>query len=148
MCPFAAVLRVLSHAWPTARSDKLRQVAVQLASLASLEDVVTHGLQSLLEAPRGLIVPISAVERALPAALLRPRSRSRYPLPKAASSRPRGSILLSQRGPTGLSVKGVLRPRLTARSPPTAVPAPQPRVSERGRRGPRLRPVRASRRGC
>ena len=43
--------------------------------------------------------------RFLPAALLRPRSRSRSPLPKAAPGRPRRSTLLSQRGPAGLSVK-------------------------------------------
>ena len=52
-----------------ARSEQLRQLAVQLASLASLGDVVTHGLQSLVEAPSGLNAPISVVERALLAAL-------------------------------------------------------------------------------
>ena len=88
-----------------ARSEQLRQLAVQLASLASLEDVVTHGLRSLLESPSWLVAPLSSVEQVLLAALLRLRSRSRSPLPKAAPGRPRGSILLSQRGPTGLSVK-------------------------------------------
>ena len=53
-------------------------------------------LGSLWSLPRGL-PPRSC--------LLRSRSRSRSLLPKAAPSRPRGSILLSQRGPTGLSVK-------------------------------------------
>ena len=63
---------------------------------------------------------------------IRPRSRSHSPLPKAAPSRPRGSILLNQRGPTGLSFKSspvvppdrcrVLLPPLTAprRLPPAA----------------------------
>ena len=108
------------------RSEQLRLLAVQLASLASLEDVVTNGLQSLLEAPSGLIAPVSAAERALPAALLRPRSRSRSPLPRAAPNRSRGFILLSQRGPLGCPSRVVLRPRLTARSPLTAAPAPRP----------------------
>ena len=141
-----------SHAWPVARSEQLRQLAVQLASLASLEDVVPHSLQSLLEATSGLIAPISAVERALLAALfLRSRSRSRSPLPKAAYHRSRGSILLSQRGPTGCPSRIVLRLRLTARSPPTApvLPwSPLLALSSLGRRGPRVRSVRASRRGC
>ena len=57
---------------------------------------VTHGLQSLLKSPFGLVAPISSVEQVLPAALLRPRSRSRSPLAKAAPNRPRGSLLLSQ----------------------------------------------------
>ena len=87
-----------------ARSEQLRQLAVQLASPASLEDVVTHGLHSFTESPSRLVAPLSFVE-GLPAALLRPRSRSRSPLPKALPGRSRGSILLSQRGPTGLSVK-------------------------------------------
>ena len=108
------------------RSEQLRRVAVQLGSLASLEDVVTNGLQSLLEAPSGLIAPISAAERALPAALLRPRSRSRSPLPNAAPNRSRGFILLSQRGPLGCPSRVVLQRRLTARSPLTAALAPRP----------------------
>ena len=91
-----------------ARSEQIRHLAVQVASLASLEDVVTHDLQSLLETPSGLIAPISAVEHALPAALLRSRSRLRSLLPEAAPGRSRGSILLSQRRPIGLSVKSCL----------------------------------------
>ena len=42
---------------------KVRQLAVQLASLASLEDAVTHGLQSLLESPSELVAPISSLEQ-------------------------------------------------------------------------------------
>ena len=80
-----------------ARSEQLLQLAVQLASLASLEDAVTHGLQSLLESPSRLVASISVVEQAVPAPLVQPRSRSR--------SSCLGSILLSQRGPTDLSVK-------------------------------------------
>ena len=55
-------------------------------------------------------------------------SSSLFPLPKAAPNRPRGSILLSQRGPTGLTVKRCSPPRLrlSALPPPTAAPAPQP----------------------
>ena len=90
------------------RSDQLRQLVAQLDSLASMEDVVAHGFQSLLDSLAGIVAPVSVDERALPAALLRPRSRSRYPLPKAAPNRPHGSILLSQRGPTGLAVKSCL----------------------------------------
>ena len=60
-----------------AHSEQPRQLAVQLASLASLEDVVTQGLQSLVETPSMLVAPISSAEQGLPAALLRPRSRSR-----------------------------------------------------------------------
>ena len=70
-------------------SEQLRQLAVQLASLASLEDVVTHFWRRRLGSSRS---------NALLVALLRPRSRSRSPLPKAAPDRSRGSILLSQRG--------------------------------------------------
>ena len=54
---------------------------------------------------------------------LRPRSRSHTPLPKAAPSRPRGCILLNQRGSTGLSVKSSPVPRLIARFPLVATPA-------------------------
>ena len=55
------------------------------------------------------MVPIPATGPVSQLAHLRPRwrsrSRSRSPLPKAAPGRPRGSLLLYQRGPTGLSVK-------------------------------------------
>ena len=74
-------------------SDQLKQLAVQLASLASPEVVVTHGIQSLLDPPPGLVVP----DRALPVSLPRPRSRSRSRIPKAAP--PSWSILLSERVP-------------------------------------------------
>ena len=60
---------------------------------------------SLMETPSELNARFSAMEHALPAALLRPRSRSRSPLPRAAPGRSWGSILLSQRGATGLFVK-------------------------------------------
>ena len=73
MCPLFAVLRarLMSHVWLMARSEQIRQLAVQLASLASLEDVVTHGLQSLLESPSRVVAPTSSVELVLLAALLR-----------------------------------------------------------------------------
>ena len=123
LCPLSAVLRarLTSHVWLMARSEQLRQLAVQLASLETLEDVVTHGLQSLLESPSRLVAPISSVEQGSSAALLRPRSRSRSPLPKAPLGRSRGSILLSQRW-----LKSCPRLFPTVRSPPTAAPAPRP----------------------
>ena len=66
------------------RSEQLRQLAVQLASLASLEDVVTHGIESLFGSPSGLVAPIVADDRALLAPLSRPRS----PLPLIHTQRP------------------------------------------------------------
>ena len=87
------------------RVESLRHLAAQLSSLATLEVAVAHDVQALLEAPPEPVVPIPATGPAPRLAHLRPRSRSRSPLPKAAPSRPRGSILLNQRGPTGLSVK-------------------------------------------
>ena len=70
LCPLSAVLRarLMSHVWLMARSEQLRQLPVQLPSLPSLEDVVTHGLQSSLESPSRLVAPISSVEQVLPAA--------------------------------------------------------------------------------
>ena len=80
-------------------AESLRRLAAQLSSLATLEDAVAHGVQALLEAPPEPVAPI-------PAAHLRAPARALFPsLPKAAPSRPRGSILLNQRGPTGPSVK-------------------------------------------
>ena len=55
--------------WHMARSEQLRQLAAQ-ASLACLEDVITHGLQSLLESPSRLVAPVSSVEQVQPAARL------------------------------------------------------------------------------
>ena len=81
------------------RSKQVRQLAVQLASLASFEDVVTHGIQSLLDPSllRG--------SQSVPVSHPRPPSRSRSPLPKCAPRR-RGSILVSERGsPTSPAVK-------------------------------------------
>ena len=57
-----------------------------------------------LEAPLESVVPILSTGPA-PLAHLRTRSRSRSRLHKAAPSCPRGSILVNQRGPNGLSVK-------------------------------------------
>ena len=64
----------------------------------------------LLESPSRLVAPVSSVDHAQSVARLRPRSRSRSPLPKAAPGRHRCSILLSQRGPAGLSAHGSSRP--------------------------------------
>ena len=88
--------RVLAPPSRVSRHEQLRQLAAQLASSASLEYVVTHGIQSLLNSLPGLVAPMVANERALPVSVSRPRSRSRS----------RGSILLSESGsPTGLVVK-------------------------------------------
>ena len=88
------------------RSESLRWLAAQLSALDTLEDAVAHGVQALLEAPPEPAVPILATGPAPRFAHLHPRSRSRSPLPKAAPSRARGSILLSQRGPTELGTLG------------------------------------------
>ena len=83
---------------------------MQLASLASLEDVVTHGLQSLfgdalwahcVSLSRGAGSAYRGSAASIPLAFL---------LPKAAPGRSWGSILLSKRGPTGLSVKSCPAP--------------------------------------
>ena len=54
LCPLSAVSRdrLMSHVWPIARSEQLRQLAVQLASQASLVDVVTHGFNRPLDSSR------------------------------------------------------------------------------------------------
>ena len=66
------------------RSEQLRQ----LASLATLEDAVAHGVQALLELPPEAATPLSAVAHAPRNADLRPRPRSRSLLPKAAPQSP------------------------------------------------------------
>ena len=84
------------------RSEQLRQLAARLASLATLGFAVAHGVQALLEVPQESVA-------LLPAAGPVPGTGPAFPfalsLPQATPGRPRGSILLSQRGPTGLSVK-------------------------------------------
>ena len=74
------------------------------------------------------------------------------PLPKAAPGRSRGSVLLSQRGPTSVKSCSAAPPDCSVsthrRSGSPASAAGRVRASERGRCGPRLRPIRASRRGC
>ena len=83
------------------RAEFLRRLASQLSSLANLEAAEAHDVQAFLEAP-----PAPAAPGPAPGFVaLRPRSRSRSPPPKAAPGRPRGSILLSHRDRTGLSVK-------------------------------------------
>ena len=104
-CSFPAVSRALSHAWPMSRSEQLRQLAAQLASLATLEDAVARGVQALLEVPQESVAALPAVGPASRTALLRRRSRSRSPVSKTAPNFPRGSFLVSQRDPTGSSVK-------------------------------------------
>ena len=83
VCLLAAVFVRFVPPSRMSRFKQLRQLAVQLASLASPEDVGTHGSQSLLESLSGLVVPIATDERALPASLPRPPS----PFAKAAPHR-------------------------------------------------------------
>ena len=83
------------------RAEFLRRLASQQSSLANLEAAEAHDVQAFLEAP-----PAPAAPGPAPGFVaLRPRSRSRSPPPRAAPGRPRGSILLSHRGRTGLSVR-------------------------------------------
>ena len=81
-------------------------------------DVVTHGLQSLLESPSRLVAPVSSVEQAQSAARLRRRSSLRSPLRKAALGHLRGSILLSKREPN------IVRPRHRGRSTSSPLHSP------------------------
>ena len=117
--------RVLSRR--TSRSEQLRQLTAQLASLASLEDVVARGFQSLLESLAELVALVSVAERAhtcfapaasLTLALSSPQSCSRsasrlHPAQPAWSHWPGFQELPP-------------RPRLSALSPRTAAPAPRP----------------------
>ena len=103
--------------------------------------IVSFNSQSLLETPSGPIAPVSAAERALPVSLLRSRSRSRSPQPKAAPNRPGGSVLLSERGSTGLAAKSC-SPAPPQRSGSSSSLLLRPlllwpcRACERGQRGP------------
>ena len=139
-CSFAAVLRVPLRALAASRSEFLRELAGQLASVTTLEDAVAHGVH--LEAPLELVVLFLVVRPAPRSALLRPRSRSRSPLSKAAPNRPRGSILRSQRGPTELSVKSC-----PAVWPDRSVSSHRRSCSSTSA-GPKFRTVRAPRCSC
>ena len=92
------------------RSEQLQQPAVQLASLPSLEDVVTYGLQSLLESPAGLIRLVSVAERALLVSL------------SQTQGCPQSAPRLRPAQPARLQ-RAVLLPRLSVLAPPAA-PAP------------------------
>ena len=91
-------------------------MAARLAvSLATLEDAVVHGVQTLLVVLLESAVPLPAIGLTPRNALLRPPFALALRLPKA-----RGSILPSQCGPTGLSVKSCpAAPLLLALSSPT-----------------------------
>ena len=108
LCLTAAVLRILTLSRPTSRPERLRQLAVQLASLASLEDVVTHGLQCLLETLLGLIAPVSVAEHAL--------------LPIGLTALSCSVSVASLVWPS----RAAPRLRLGALPPPIAAPAPRP----------------------
>ena len=118
------------------RSEQLRRLAVQLASLAFLEDVVIHGIQSLLASP------VTANERALRASLSRPHSRS-LSLTQGCPEPPRVD-LARQRAPTGLARPSALAPPVTfptlrlllliprsPRAPLALVAKPSPRLAPR-----------------
>ena len=99
---FTCLVLGLGH---VSRGVSLRRLAAQLSSLAILEAAVAHGVEALLQTPPEPVVPIPATGPVSRLAHLRPRSRSRFPVPKASPGRPFGSLLLDQCGPTGLSVK-------------------------------------------
>ena len=149
-----SVLCFLTLACHMSRSEQLRQLAAQLSSLATLEDAVAHGVQNLLDVAFGVCGSASR-RGSCPCALLRHRSRSCSPLPKAAPNRPRGSILLSQRGLTGLSVKSCpaappdrsVSSHRCSGSSASAAGLVEPRARP-AQAVPQPRSVRASRRGC
>ena len=108
--------------WLMARSEQLRQLAAQLASLASLEDVVTHGLQSLLESPSRLVAPTSSVEQDSAASI----ALAVLPCLKlllVVHCAPFCSVSV---GPLVCPLRAAPRLFPTGRSPPTAALAPQP----------------------
>ena len=110
-------------------SEQLRQLAVQLASLASLEDVVTHGLH-LLESHSGLVAPIAAADRALPALLARPRSRSRSPSPTQRRIAAARSSSASA-APLAWHSRAALSLRSSAQAPSTALTLRHPLLAPR-----------------
>ena len=122
-CLFSAVSRARFRALAVSCAESLRRLAAQLSSMATLEAAVSHDVQALLEAPPEPQVPIPATGPVSRLAHLRPRSRSRSPLPKAAPCRPRGSLLLNQ---------------LIARSPLAATLAPRPLPTALSSHGVRL----------
>ena len=88
------------------RGERLRQLAEQLASLASLEDTVTQGLSTFFDAVSARTFEVPA-ETSRPRSRSRSRSRSLAPLPKRARAR-RDTVspLISHGGSaTGLGVK-------------------------------------------
>ena len=126
---FSFLDRVFFEACALVRSQPFHVLgsgASQLSSLATLEDAVAHGVRALLEAPPEPVVWIPATGLVPRLAHLRPRSRSRSPLPKTVPSRPRGSTLLNQGAPRVFPSRALLWPRLIARSPLAATPAPRP----------------------
>ena len=103
------------------RSEQLRQLAVQLASLASLEDVVTHGLQSLLESSSRLVAPAFAAT--LPFAFRghAPVRVLPYPrLHRIAAARSASPVRASWQQRTAL------QPRPSVPAPPVTAPALRP----------------------
>ena len=126
---FSFLDRVFFEACALVRSQPFHVLgsgAAQLSSLATLEAAVAHGVQALLEAPPEPVVWIPATGLVPRLAHLRPRSRSRSPLPKTVPSRPRGSTLLNQGAPRVFPSRALLWPSLIARSPLAATPAPRP----------------------
>ena len=87
--PEAVFLCVATPSLHTSHSDQLRPLEVQLASLASFEDLVTHSIHSLLEPT------LCPLRRTVPCL---PRTRVPAPAPQHPSPSRRWSILLSERG--------------------------------------------------
>ena len=123
LCPPAAVARASSLAWHVSRSEQLRQLVAQLASLATLEDAVAHGVEALLEVPLERTAPLSAVVHV-----------PRHALPFALA-------LLPPEGRSAWS-HGVFCLRLTALPLPTGALAPRP--PPQALSSPRARPTRSA----
>ena len=106
------------------RSEQLLQLAAQLASLATLEEAVAHGVQTSLDVPcPRLRFPPWVMPLAVRSCVsVRARAPLRKPLPIVLVA-PFCSVSGVARG---CLLRAVLRLRLTALSPPTAALAPLP----------------------
>ena len=119
----SAILRVPSHAWLMARSEQLRQLAVQVASLESWSLTVCSPFWRR---------PLGSLRQSQPwSRLCLPRfcglGPARVPLyPKPPLVALRAPSCSASVGPQVCPSRAAPRLFLTARSPPTAAPAPGP----------------------